>query len=785
MSRIIVTAYRKTASESNNSSTVSLASCFGEGTLYTLKAVDETTNTEITIDNKIAFDKVNNCITMNKTLHYYKIISVSRTTGVWCSAGGTKQSVSITITPSIKVNGDEVLKGDSIKVKSYGTGPSSTNYGTTTFDLLSQGQTNNQYYVTNWDTLSLYWDLTSGNSNTPKTRDSFTDTITIVLDDTPWTNYGPSVTSVEAKRSDKDITVTVKCKIGGETSIKQGAEAQTGFYKTDPSCILKLYQWNRTDKRDKTLVETYGLLIGSGSFTDDILNSGTTLTYNFTIKDAPLTKNYGFSAQLSIGDEVSAEQETGEMIKKIGVPLHISNTNRGIGLGGYSSITDSGSETAIDLCWDTNFQERIVLKNNNENFTYGDTLPTTYKQGQLYFKTGADTSSSGSSSGSTVVGGFDEISAGEKEGTLSSVFAANSTTLNLYEGNNINLTVDGTENSITINSTAVPTSRTINDKALTGDIVLTASDISAAEASHTHDLSDNTMIGVLPITKGGTGAETAAEALVNLGAAEASHTHEDYVNKSAFSKIKVGDTTAVSAEKVEDEFTLQAGNNIDLSVNNKTITISSNATGGGTDYTLPTASVNTLGGVKTNSNAIDGYSICPINNGYVYYKDTDTTYTLSDLNGVPANRTINNHALTNDITLSAEDVGAATSDHTHDLSGDTITGVLSIAKGGTGATTATAALSNLGGAAKDHTHSAYVNQNAFSNIKIGSTTISASSETDTITLNSSGNVSISSNGNTITISSSGGSSYNISYGSTLPATSTASIGDIFFLVQNT
>ena len=56
-------------------------------------------------------------------------------------------------------------------------------------------------------------------------------------------------------------------------------------------------------------------------------------------------------------------------------------------------------------------------------------------------------------------------------------------------------------------------------------------------------------------------------------------------------------------------------------------------------YTLPTAST-TLGGVKTTStvNNTSGLTACPIISGVVYYKDTDTTYTLSSF-GITATAT--------------------------------------------------------------------------------------------------------------------------------------------------
>lgn len=52
---------------------------------------------------------------------------------------------------------------------------------------------------------------------------------------------------------------------------------------------------------------------------------------------------------------------------------------------------------------------------------------------------------------------------------------------------------------------------------------------------------------------------------------------------------------------------------------------------GANKYVLPTASKSTLGGVKTTSSvtSTSGYTACPIINGVVYYKDTNTTYSLS------------------------------------------------------------------------------------------------------------------------------------------------------------
>ena len=75
---------------------------------------------------------------------------------------------------------------------------------------------------------------------------------------------------------------------------------------------------------------------------------------------------------------------------------------------------------------------------------------------------------------------------------------------------------------------AVPTSRTINSKPLTGDISLGASDVGAAATSHKHSASDinsgtlsSDRLPIVPISKGGTGKTTEREAFSNLASAGA------------------------------------------------------------------------------------------------------------------------------------------------------------------------------------------------------------------------------------------------------------------------
>lgn len=173
--------------------------------------------------------------------------------------------------------------------------------------------------------------------------------------------------------------------------------------------------------------------------------------------------------------------------------------------------------------------------------------------------------------------------------------------------------------------------------------------------------------GTLPIANGGTGATTASAALTALGAAASTHTHSAYVNQNAFSNITVGSTT-VAADTTTDTLTL-VGSNVtltpdatndkitigitksnvtsalgytpptsDTTYNNATTTVAGLMSAadkekldgiakGANNYSLPTASSTTLGGVKTTSSVSSnsGYTACPIISGVPYYKDTKVT----------------------------------------------------------------------------------------------------------------------------------------------------------------
>lgn len=109
---------------------------------------------------------------------------------------------------------------------------------------------------------------------------------------------------------------------------------------------------------------------------------------------------------------------------------------------------------------------------------------------------------------------------------------------------------------------------------------------------------------------------------------------------------------------------------------------------GANAYTLPTASSSTLGGVKTTSTVTSnsGYTACPIISGVPYYKDTNTTYSLSSfgvtataaelnaLDGITATVTELNYVDGVTSNIQTQLNAKASSSHTHSYAGSSSAG---------------------------------------------------------------------------------------------------------------
>lgn len=263
--------------------------------------------------------------------------------------------------------------------------------------------------------------------------------------------------------------------------------------------------------------------------------------------------------------------------------------------------------------------------------------------------------------------------------------------------------------------------------------------------------------------------DKAASAEAGLATKAASdHTHSAYVNQNAFSKITVGSNT-VAADTATDTVTF-TGTNVTITPNASTDTI---------DFAVAEGSTSAKGIVQM-SDAIDSSASTTaatskaVKTAYDLANEANAAAGALASSKADANHThsvyANQNAFSN-IKVGSTTIAADTTTDTFEivagtnvsLTGDTANDKVTInvpnasttAKGAVQLTdstsstsTTTAATPNsvkaaydragdaLAEAAKkaasEHTHAAYVNQNAFSNIKVGSTTVAADTTTDTV-----------------------------------------------------
>lgn len=165
----------------------------------------------------------------------------------------------------------------------------------------------------------------------------------------------------------------------------------------------------------------------------------------------------------------------------------------------------------------------------------------------------------------------------------------------------------------------VPTTRTVNSKALSSNVTLAGSDIaitgyskaSSASALATTD-TVNTALGKLEKALDGK--------QVSGDYAASSHTHSAYVNQNAFSNVVVGSTT-VAADTATDTLTLVAGTNVTLTpdATNDKITITSKDT---TYSTVSASSGGTTAG------------LCTSGEKYIWNNKASTSVATTSANGL-------------------------------------------------------------------------------------------------------------------------------------------------------
>lgn len=211
------------------------------------------------------------------------------------------------------------------------------------------------------------------------------------------------------------------------------------------------------------------------------------------------------------------------------------------------------------------------------------------------------------------------------------------------------------------------TSQGAYDGSASKSINITASSVGAAAASHSHSylpLSGGTMTGVIKRQAGGSNIFARDNVLVNntntaaagnawsgFGGQKTTNGHWAVGNLSGSENLSFHYTS-------DSDYNNGTNSSIDVNLPNQTGTIITSATIGAQSVNY----ANTAGTAK----ASDVYAWAKAS--------TKPSYSASEVGAVPTSRTVNGKALSANITLSASDVGAAASSHSHNYAGSSSAG---------------------------------------------------------------------------------------------------------------
>lgn len=356
----------------------------------------------------------------------------------------------------------------------------------------------------------------------------------------------------------------------------------------------------------------------------------------------------------------------------------------------------------------------------------------------------------------------------------------------------------------------VPTSRTINGKALTGNITLSAADVNAATTAYVdtaeadaNKYTDNAIANLLD-------NDTAAvDSIMELAAAMEDNADAiEALRDIAGTKAAASDLTAHTGNKINPHgvTAAQVGAYTKSEIDSKVSTINSAIDGkaakattisgyGITDAYTKTQIDSTVSGLNTaigkKSDTGHGHAISDVSG---LQSALDGKAASSHGNHVPATQTADNTKfLRNDNTWAAvtpSNIGAYTKSEVDTALGKKADTSSLTSHTGNGDIHVTTTQKSNWDAAYSHSQAAHApsnaekNQNAFSNVTVGSTTVAADSATDTLTLIAGSNVTLTpdtsndsvtiaakdtvyTHPNTVTAGTVSGSSGSVSHGGTI------------------
>lgn len=294
--------------------------------------------------------------------NHKRITGLTRRDGIWCSCGGSSQSVRLSGYDKLidTATGAVIKKSNTGTCTCHGTGPANENYMTCSFTNWTDAESKAAISAWAAGTLKItrtvsITSYTSSDHGSPTFRDGYyNDVITINGNDVPYTNYGPKIVSFSVKRSsngtdDLPTSTKVYAKIRLSMTDSSGLADSPGLavrYSNDPNFV-----------NPQTVV-----LANTQSAITPYLSADTTVLIGSGFS---IGSTYYFRLAFTAGEEASAP-----MMASVGmsnVPVHIPDNNCGFSVGGYSNATPG--DERFEAHWQGFFHAGI---HGVTNFTEGD-----------------------------------------------------------------------------------------------------------------------------------------------------------------------------------------------------------------------------------------------------------------------------------------------------------------------------------------------------------------------------------------------------------------------------
>lgn len=295
---------------------------------------------------------------------FRRVTSITRRNGLYCTCGGTAQSVVVEVYDQLidASTGAVILTSNTASCTCRGTGPSSENIATTSFSGISVA--NSRRIITAWKagvlqirrtaTVKSY---TSASHGTPYFRSGYYDDVITISGTTAA--YDPKLTIAAFDASDA-------------SRLYASAWTSPPFDFEVHTTISASSNWESTSSLYRKLEVTITNLSG-GSVPGTVSAAETTTIgtgWNPSSAWRTFTRTNGFNRgnryrvafTLSVGTSAGNISETATDYVEIGVaavPLHLSKHGHGVGVGMYSAIDPAADAAGTEDRFDCNFPARF------------------------------------------------------------------------------------------------------------------------------------------------------------------------------------------------------------------------------------------------------------------------------------------------------------------------------------------------------------------------------------------------------------------------------------------